>query len=358
MAKNYLEIFSIFKIIREGNKAMIKEAIELLADGQSLDSDAMSFVMGEIMSGEATPAQISAFLMGLRIKGETVTEIAAAAKVMRSKARKIKAPPDAIDTCGTGGDHSLTFNISTASALVVAGAGIPVAKHGNRAASSACGSADVLAELGVNIEADIDTVENCIAQCGIGFLFAPLLHSAMRFAIGPRREMGIRTIFNLLGPLSNPADARYQLLGVYDKKWVKPLAEVLNQLGSKRALVVHGSDGLDEITITGPTYVAELKSGRVQEYEISPEQFGFEKSRLNDIRGGDKSLNAQILCQVLSGEPGPRTEIVLLNAGAAIYVAGKADSIKDGVKISEEVIKSGKAKEKLDQLIKLSRGSG
>jgi len=335
---------------------MITEAIALLAEGSNLDQDTMTLVMEEIMTGQATPSQIAAFLMGLRIKGETVPELTAAAKVMRSKAQKIKAPSDAIDTCGTGGDHSLTFNISTASALVAAGAGIPVAKHGNRAASSSCGSADVLAELGVNIEAEIAVVENCLSQCGIGFLFAPLLHSAMKHAITPRREMGIRTIFNLLGPLSNPAEAKHQLLGVYDKKWVRPIAEVLSRLGSKRALVAHGSDGLDEITITGPTFVAELKDGNVREYEITPEQFGFQKSHLVEIKGGAKNYNAELVKEILAGAKGPKTDIVLLNAGAAIYVSGKAGSIKDGIKIAEETIQSGKAKSKLEQLIKLSKG--
>ncbi len=335
---------------------MITDAIALLAEGSNLDQDSMTLVMEEIMTGLATPSQVAAFLMGLRVKGETVPELTAGAKVMRSKAQKIKAPPDAIDTCGTGGDHSMTFNISTVSALVAAGAGIPVAKHGNRAASSTCGSADVLAELGVNIEAEVAVVENCLARCGIGFLFAPLLHSAMKHAITPRREMGIRTIFNLLGPLSNPADAKHQLLGVFDKKWVRPVAEVLNQLGSKRALVAHGSDGLDEITITGPTFIAELKDGQVREYEITPEQFGFPKSHLMEIRGGAKNYNAELIREILAGAKGPKTSVVLLNAGAAIYVSGKAASIKEGIKIAEETIQSGKAKSKLEQLIKLSQG--
>ncbi len=334
---------------------MITDAIGILSERESLDQTAMICVMEEIMTGQATPSQIAAFLMGLRIKGETVDEITAAAKVMRSKAKKISAPADAIDTCGTGGDHSLTFNISTASALVAAGAGIPVAKHGNRAASSTCGSADVLMELGVNIEADTATVEKCIVSCGIGFLFAPLLHSAMKHAIGPRREMGIRTIFNLLGPLSNPAGAKHQLLGVYDRKWVRPLAEVLAKLGSLRALVVHGSDGLDEITITGPTYVAELKDDKVHDYEIRPEQFGFSRSRLVDLKGGAKDYNAQLIREVLSGEKGPRLDIVLLNAGAAIYVSGKTGSIKDGIACAQEVIQSGKAAATLKRLIECSK---
>ena len=334
---------------------MITDAIGILSERENLDQAAMTLVMEEIMTGQATPSQIAAFLMGLRIKGETVDELTAAAQVMRSKAKKIAAPPDALDTCGTGGDHSLTFNISTASALLAAAAGIPVAKHGNRAASSTCGSADVLLELGVNIEADTAVVEKCIRECGIGFLFAPLLHGAMKHAIGPRRELGIRTIFNLLGPLSNPAGARHQLLGVYDRKWVRPVAEVLNQLGSSRALVVHGSDGLDEITLTGPTFVSELKDGKVSDYEITPEQFGFSRSRLVDLRGGAKDFNAQLIREILAGEKGPKTEIVLLNAGAAIYVSGKTPSIKDGIKLAAETIAGGKAQAKLDHLSQCSK---
>ena len=333
---------------------MIREILGILAEGQDLDSELMEIAMEEIMSGEATPSQISAFLMGLRVKGETVEEITAAAKVMRAKAKKVRAPQDVIDTCGTGGDHSMTFNISTASAFVVAGAGVRVAKHGNRAASSHCGSADVLAELGVNLEADIKLVERCIEEIGIGFLFAPLLHQAMRYAIGPRREMGIRTIFNLLGPLSNPAGAKRQLLGVFDKRWVRPLAEVLKNLGSERAMVVHGEDGLDEITLTGATYVAELKDGEVREYKIEPEEFGFRRCLLSEIRGGTSGYNAEIIREVLSGGEGVKTDVVLLNAGSAIYVAGKAGSIKEGIELARQTIKSGKAMEKLEALIKMS----
>jgi len=333
---------------------MIKEILGILGEGEDLDAEMMEMAMEEIMSGEATPSQISAFLMGLRVKGETVEEITAAAKVMRAKAKKVRAPEDVIDTCGTGGDHSMTFNISTASAFVVAGAGVRVAKHGNRAASSHCGSADVLAELGVNLEADIKLVERCIEEIGIGFLFAPLLHQAMRYAIGPRREMGIRTIFNLLGPLSNPAGAKRQLLGVFDKRWVRPLAEVLKNLGSERAMVVHGEDGLDEITLTGATYVAELKDGEVREYKIEPEEFGFRRCLLSEIRGGTSGYNAEIIREVLSGSEGVKTDIVLLNAGSAIYVAGKAGSIKEGIELARQTIKSGKAMEKLEALIKMS----
>ena len=333
---------------------MITEAIALLAEGKGLDQNAMTAVMEEIMTGEATPSQVAAFLMGLRIKGESVDEITAAAKVMRGKATKIKAPAHCIDTCGTGGDHSFTFNISTAAALVAAGAGLVVAKHGNRAASSTCGSADVLSALGVNINASVPTVENCIAECGIGFLFAPLLHAAMKHAITPRREMGIRTIFNLLGPISNPADAKAQLIGVFDRKWVRPLAEVLLNLGSSRALVAHGADGLDEISITGPTALAELKDGKVSEFEITPEQFGFKRAKLADLRGGAPAYNAELIRAVLAGEHGPCADVVMLNAGAAIYVGGKAKDIKQGIEHAQETIKSGKAAKKLEQLIKCS----
>lgn len=334
---------------------MIKEALALLAERKDLDRGTMAAVMNELMEGEATPAQIGAFLMGLRAKGETVEEITGAAQVMREKAKKVRVPGPCLDTCGTGGDHSLTFNISTAAALVAAAAGIVVAKHGNRAASSACGSADVLAALGVRIEAEIEVVERCLAEAGIGFLFAPVLHGAMRHAIGPRREMGLRTIFNVLGPLTNPAGASRQLLGVFSPELTEVLARVLLNLGSEAALVVHG-DGLDEITLTGPTLVSELKEGRVTTYRLNPQEFGFSFCAKTDLLGGPPEENAAILREVLDNRPGPRRDIVLLNAGAAVYVGGKAANLEEGIKIAAEVLASGEARRRLDKLIALSQG--
>lgn len=334
---------------------MIKEALAALAEKKDLDRDTMVAAMTQIMEGAATPAQIGAFLMGLRLKGETVEEITGAATVMREKAKKIVAPGPCIDTCGTGGDHSLTFNISTASALVAAGAGLTVAKHGNRAASSACGSADVLAALGVNIEADVAVVERCLAQAGIGFLFAPALHGAMRYAIGPRREMGVRTIFNILGPLTNPAGATRQLLGVFSAQLTEPLAHVLQNLGSEAALVVHG-EGLDEITLTGPTRVSELRAGAVKTYEIAPEDFGLRRCRREDLLGGAPAENAESIRAVLGNDPGPKRDIVALNAGAAIYVSGQADSLGRGIEKAMAVMASGAAAERLERLIKVSNG--
>jgi anthranilate phosphoribosyltransferase len=334
---------------------MIKEALAALADGKDLDRETMVAAMNQIMEGEATPAQIGGFLMGLRTKGETVEEITGAAQVMREKAKKIKAPGPCVDTCGTGGDHSCTFNISTAAAFVVAGAGLIVAKHGNRAASSACGSADVLAALGVNIEADAPRVEECLDKAGIGFLFAPLLHSAMRFAIGPRKEMAIRTIFNVLGPMTNPAGAKRQLLGVFSPDLTEVMASVLGNLGSEAALVVHGSDGLDEITLTGPTRVSELKDGKVKTYEIKPEDYGLQNCKKDDLVGGDPETNAKILREVMENKPGPARDVVALNAGAAIYVGGKAGTIAEGVAEALKVIESGEAGRRLEKLIEVSK---
>ncbi len=334
---------------------MMKQSLAALAEGKDLDRETMVAVMNSIMEGDATPAQIGAFLMGLRVKGETVEEITGAAQVMREKARRITAPGPCIDTCGTGGDNSLTFNISTAAAFVAAGAGLIVAKHGNRAASSACGSADVLAALGVNIEADAPQVERCLKDAGIGFLFAPLLHGAMRHAIGPRREMGTRTIFNVLGPLTNPAGAKRQLLGVFSERLTEPLAHVLGNLGSEAALVVHGMDGLDEITLTAETRVSELKDGKVKTYSIKPEDFGLKRCHKDDLLGGAPEDNARIVRQVLDNAPGPRRDVVALNAGAAIYAAGKAPGIGDGVKLALEAIASGAAAKKLERLVQASK---
>jgi len=334
---------------------MIKEAIGELVKGNHLSREVMTKVMNQIMSGEASEAQIGAFLTALRLKGETVEEITGAAVVMREKAVKIQAPGECIDTCGTGGDHSLTINISTGAAIVAAAAGLVVAKHGNRAASSACGSADVLRALGVNIEAEPRVVERCLAEVGIGFLFAPLLHGAMRYAIGPRREIGIRTIFNLLGPLTNPAGASRQLLGVFDGNLTEVLALVLHSLGSRAAMVVHGLDGLDEITLTGATRVSELKNGQIKNYNISPEDFGLKPCKLDALRGGDPDHNARILREVFADAPGPARDAVALNAGAAIYVGGKARSLAEGVKAAQEALAAGQARNKLERLIQVSR---
>jgi len=322
---------------------MIKEEISAVIKGADLSEAEMMCVMSEIMEGVASPAQIGAFLTALRIKGETVEEITGAAKVMREKALKINAPKaKVVDTCGTGGDESFTFNISTAAAFVAAGAGITIAKHGNRSVSSKSGSADVLKALGVNIEAEVEKVETCLSEVGIGFLFAPMLHGAMKYAIGPRKELGVRTIFNILGPLTNPAEAPFELMGVFDESLIIPLAEVLGKLGCKRAMVVHGN-GLDEITIEAQTKVAEYKEGHVITYEIKPTDFGIRMAALSEIKGGSIQENAAIVQNILSGkEKGAKRDVTLLNSGAAIYVTGIAESIQDGIDLAKESIKSGK----------------
>ena len=316
--------------------------------------------MDVIMSGEATPSQIGGFITGLRMKGETADEIAGAAAVMRQKATPIEPTMKngdlLIDTCGTGGDSSGTFNISTASALVAAGAGAIVAKHGNRSISSKCGSADVLEALGVNITIDPADVARCIETVGIGFLFAPGLHGAMKHAIGPRRELGIRTIFNILGPLTNPAGARAQLLGVYDPKLCAVMAEVLKSLGSERAMVVHGS-GLDEISISGSTDIAILEDGVVSRRRIVPEDLGIKRAALEDIRGGDADENASIIRDVLSGKPGPRRDVVVVNSAASLIVAGIAKDFKDGIEKASDSIDSGRAAGKLEELVSFTGGT-
>lgn len=350
---------------------MIREAINKVVDRVDLEEEEMVQVMEEIMSGEATPAQIGAFITALRMKGETVDEITGAVKVMRKKATKIPVEgvdvdldrddinidrETIIDTCGTGGDGTMTFNVSTATAFVVAGGGVKVAKHGNRSVSSLCGSADVLQELGVNVEASPEVVARCIKKIGIGFLFAPMLHGAMKYAIGPRREIGIRTIFNVLGPLTNPASAKHQLLGVYKESLCEPLAEVLLRLGTKRAMVVHGMDGIDEITVTKDTKIAEVKDGRVKIYEINPVHFGLKIYDFKDLKGGSALDNARIIRDILSGkEKGAKRAIVLLNAAAAFYIADVVKTIREGVELSEKIIDNGKAMKKLEMLIELSK---
>jgi anthranilate phosphoribosyltransferase len=341
---------------------MIKEAINKLIIGKDLDETLMIEVMNEIMTGETTPAQIGAFITALRIKGETIEEISGAAKVMREKSTKISTDVAVsegevlMDTCGTGGDSSGTFNVSTTTAFVAAGAGVPVAKHGNRSVSSLCGSADVLEALGVNLELAPEQVGVCVKEVGIGFLFAPMLHGAMKYAIGPRREIGIRTIFNVLGPLTNPAGANVQLLGVYSPDLCEKLAQVLGRLGSKRAMVVCGAGNVDELTVTGDTEVAELVDGKVRNYVVRPEDVGMQRSRLADLKGGNTAEeSAEQLRGLLQGDKGPRRDMLLLNSGAALYVAGKAPGMKTGVELATEVIDSGAALAKLEALISFSK---
>jgi anthranilate phosphoribosyltransferase len=331
---------------------MIKEAIKKVVRKIDLTEAETRGVFDEIMSGNATPAQIGSFLTALRMKGETVDEITGAAKVMRERSVKIDAGEGAIvDTCGTGGSGTNTFNISTTAAFVVAGCGLKVAKHGNRSASSQCGSADVMEALGVNLDIGPERVEKCMQEIGIGFMYAPLFHGAMKYAVTPRKEIGIRTIFNLLGPLSNPANATSQVLGVYDAKLTKVIAAVMKNLGCRRAFVVSGMDTLDEITITGKTKITELNKGRLKTYFVSPEKFGMKRSGLMNIKGGDAKENADILLSILEGERGARRDVVLLNAAAALVAGFKARNFKTGIGLAEDSIDSGRALEKLSRLI-------
>ena len=338
----------------------IQEAIKALVKRLDLTEEEMISVMEEIMTGEATPGQIGAFITALRFKGETVPEITGAARVMRAKATPISVGGgrrNLVDTCGTGGDERGTFNISTASAFVAAGAGATVAKHGNRSVSSKSGSADVLAALGVNIEAPKEVVEEAIERIGIGFLFAPMLHGAMKYAGPVRREIGIRTIFNILGPLTNPAGAKCQLLGVYDDTLTDTMAKVLANLGSDHAFVVHGSDGLDEITLTGETKISELKEGSVHTYHVEPEDFSLEGCTLEDLRGGGPKDNARIILDILNGKgSGPARDVVLLNSGAAICSSGLTNSIEEGIAVARGVVDSGRALDKLNQLKDITNG--
>ncbi|MCY3779863.1 MAG: anthranilate phosphoribosyltransferase [Chloroflexi bacterium] len=337
----------------------IQRAIDLFSRYGHLEVDEAEAVMQQIMNGEATESQIGAYLMALRMKGETTDEITGSARAMRNAAHKVPTTVDAdlLDTCGTGGDKSGSFNISTTVAFVAAGAGIPVAKHGNRAATSKCGSADVLAELGVNLDLTPEQVGRCVDEIGIGFLFAVKLHPAMRYAIGPRRELGIRTIFNILGPLTNPAGAQRQLMGVFAADLTDLLAHVLQALGTKSAMVVNGYGGLDELTVTGPNRISYLQEdGAIKHLDIDPTDLGFHMASINDLKGDDAPTNAAILRGVLDGsETGAKRDVVLLNAGAAIMAAGQVKSIRDGVRRSRDVIDSGKAVEKLDSLIEFSQ---
>ena len=333
----------------------MQSAIKAVTENRNLSRDEMTEVMNLIMSGQATDSQIGGFLIGLRMKGETVDEVAAAASVMRELSTKVNAPDQyLVDTCGTGGDASGSFNISTASAFVAAAAGAHVAKHGNRSVSSKSGSADVLETAGVNLELTPGQVSECIHNVGVGFLFAVKHHGAMRYAIGPRKEMGVRTIFNVLGPLTNPAGAPNQVIGVFSKDWVEPLINVLKQLGSHHVMVVHAEDGMDEISIATDTFVAELKDGNILTYTIKPEDFGMNKAELSAIRAVDSDDSLNIIKSVFDKQPGPAKDIVCLNAGAAIYVAGITDSLASGVEKAQAVIADGSAMKKLEALIHYS----
>lgn len=338
------------------DELLITKALFKIVEGLNLSEAEMTAVFSEIMEGKATPAQIAAFITALRMKGETVDEVTGAAKAMREKATRITltGKGDLLDTCGTGGDSRNTFNISTTSAFVVSAAGVRVAKHGNRSISSRCGSADVMEELGIKVYLKPDDIGRCIDEIGIGFLFAPNLHGAMKHAHAPRKEIEIRTIFNVLGPLTNPAGANIQILGVYDGRITEMFARVLHRLGEKRALVVHGLDGLDEITICAETIISELKNGEINTYRLHPMDCGLLVRELNDIKGGTAKENAKIMLSVLQGEKGPYREIVLINAGAALMVADQAQDIKAGMKLAAETIDSGRALKKLNELKEMS----
>ncbi|MDI6761960.1 MAG: anthranilate phosphoribosyltransferase [Thermodesulfobacteriota bacterium] len=339
---------------------MFKELIKRLVEGKDLREDEAYEAMSSIMDGKALPTQIASFLTALRMKGETVPEITGFARAMRARALPIRSANGeyVVDTCGTGGDGNNTFNISTAVAFVAAGSGLTVAKHGNRSVSSQCGSADVLEALGVNINLVPERVERCLLEVGMAFLFAPLFHPAMMYAIGPRREMGFRTVFNLLGPLTNPAGANVQVIGVYRKDLVGPIAEVLRNLGCKGALVVHGEDHCDEISITGKTFIVQLQRGRIESYEVEPEDIGLKRRTLEQIRGGGAQENKNILLEILEGVHGPRREVVLLNASAVFMAAERVSNLRDGMEMAEESIDSGRAMRKLKELIQFTNREG
>lgn len=334
-----------------------KALLGVAAGGKALSAAQAEAAFDIMMSGNATPSQMGGFLMALRVRGETVEEITGAVRAMRAKMTRIEAPAGAIDTCGTGGDAAGTWNISTGAAIVVSACGVPVAKHGNRGLSSKSGAADVLAALGVNIEADMALVRRALWEAKICFMMAPRHHSAMRH-VGPTRvELGTRTIFNLMGPLSNPAGAKRQLTGVFSRAWIGPMAEVLGQLGSERAWVVHGSDGIDELTTTGPSYVAEWKDGKVRTFEVTPEEAGLPRAVAADLRGGDPATNALAVNALLDGHPGAYRDIVLYNSAAALVIAGKAATLRAGVQMAAEAVDSGKARATLAQLVAISNGN-
>ena len=334
----------------------LKALIASVAGGQTLSVAAAEEAFDIMMSGDATPAQVGGLLMALRVRGETVDEITGGALIMRAKMRKMQAPVGAIDVVGTGGDGKGTFNISTASALVVAGCGVPVAKHGNRAMSSRSGAADVLGALGVNLEADYDIVQRAIDENGMGFMLAPRYHGAMRHVGGVRVELGTRTIFNLLGPISNPAGVKRLLVGVFSRDWIEPVARVLGKLGTERAWVVHGADGCDELTTSGPSYVAALDDGTVRTLQVTPEDAGVPRAAPEAILGGDAQANAHAMNELLDGKPGPLRDVVLLNSAAALIVAGRAADLEAGARTAAQAIDSGRARDKLARLIAISQG--
>jgi len=333
---------------------MIKEAIIALSKKEDLTFETAEAVMNEIMSGEASPVQMSAYLTALSLKGETIDEITASALGMRSHCVRLLHDVDALEIVGTGGDHANTFNISTAAAIITAAAGIPVAKHGNRSASSKCGAADVLETLGVNINIEPEKSAELLKNIGICFMFAQNYHIAMKFVAPIRRELGIRTVFNIIGPLTNPAGAKMELMGVYDRAMVEPLAQVMCNLGVKSAMVVHGEDGLDEISLSAPTFACEVKDGWVRSYTLTPEQFGLKRCKKEDLQGGEPSENAEIMKALLHGEKGPKRDAAVLNAAAAMFITGRYDSIAAAVDVANEVIDSGKALQKLESFISCS----
>ncbi|MBL4614701.1 MAG: anthranilate phosphoribosyltransferase [Magnetovibrio sp.] len=332
----------------------LKPILNLVAGGKSLSPAEAEQAFNIIMSGDATTAQIAGFLMALRVRGETVVEITAAVKTMRAKMLRVQAPADAIDIVGTGGDASGTYNISTGAAILTAACGVPIAKHGNRALSSKSGTADVLSALGVNLECDMELVKRSIWDANIGFLLAPRHHAAMKYVMPARLEMGVRTVFNLLGPLSNPAGVKRQLTGAYSRDWIKPMAETLGNLGTEMAWVVHGSDGLDEITTTGPTYVAQIKDGELSEFEITPEDAGLPLAKAEDLKGDTPQHNAQAMRAMLQGEAGAFRDCVVLNCAAALLIAGKAENLKDGAVQAAAALDAGKAVATLEQLISIT----
>ena len=336
----------------------LKPVLNQVADGKSLSAAEAEAAFNIIMSGDATTAQIAGFLMALRVRGETVDEITGAVKIMREKALKVSAPHDAIDIVGTGGDASGTYNISTGAALVTAACGVPVAKHGNRALSSKSGTADVLSALGVNLECDMALVKRAIWEANIGFLLAPRHHAAMKYVMPARIEMGVRTIFNLLGPLSNPAGVKRQLTGAYSRDWIAPMAQTLGNLGTEMAWVVHGSDGLDEITTTGPTFVAQIKDGELTEFEITPEDAGLPFAKAEDLKGGTPEHNADVMRAMLQGEKSAFRDCVVLNSAAALLIAGKATDLKDGAAQAQAAIDTGKAMDTLEDLINITNDDG
>jgi anthranilate phosphoribosyltransferase len=331
-----------------------KGLIAKVASGSALTREESSRAFDRMMSGEATPSQMGGLLMAMRVRGETVDEITGAVTAMRAKMVKVSAPPDAIDVVGTGGDASGSFNVSTCAALIVAGAGVPVAKHGNRALSSRSGAADVLGALGVKIDLRPDEITRCLYEAGIGFMFAPAHHPATKNVAPTRVELGTRTIFNLLGPLSNPASVKRQMIGVFSRQWIEPMAQVLKNLGSERVWVAHGSDGLDEITTSGPTHVAALEQGQLRTFEVNPEDIGLERAKPEALRGGDAETNAAALMAVLKGTKGPYRDIAILNAAAALVVAGRAKDMKEGAALAAKSLDSGEAEGRLDRLIAVS----